>query len=668
MEKKIGKNVSSGAEKVERVEEYTAETVNPPAKKTTAKKETKSPSAKKTQKTVKTQKTQKTSKGTSERRTALSKAEQKEKAAAEKRLERAKKKEAAKQEKKANKLALKEKKLEKKAEIEQKKLEKKAMVAEKKAERKQKKLDRKAALREKKVEKRAERAARRELLKNETKAERQKRLEREKRERIALKRKKAEANEKAREDKIASRRAAHERKASDKKHRREQRTARKENRRGFGGWLAAVISLGVATLVLGTVVTAGAFRLNDMAMIGETGARSTLYELVSVSEDMDNNLSKLRVSSGVDEQRKLLTSILVDSALIESALERLPVDAATSTDISGFVNDANRFASGTLSRLAQGKTLTQAEQEHIANLYAVNRKLCGELNELATHMTSNDVMDFITGNEGTMSEGFGSVGDGIREKIEEITDAPFADEGNIGQNRLSELPEITREQAEQKVKDVFSAYHVAEVRFSGETTATDMTCYNFVLTDENGTEIFAEITKRGGKLAFFDSYETCTEKNFDLEACDGLAKQFLAELGVTDAEAVWLSDAGMVANLTYVTVQDGVRIYPEIIRVRVCESKGRVIGIDARGYLLNDETHATKAGLTEAEAEELLSDELNVTAVHLAVIPVNGRKTLCYEFACDAGEEQFIVYLNADTGAEVQIFRVRNGSTGTYLE
>ena len=658
MEKKIGKNVSSGAEKVEKIEEYTAETVNEPVKKTTTKKT----SAKKTT-AAKT-----AAKKPSAKRAALTKAEKAEKAAAEKRLKKAKAKEEAKEEKKANKIALKQKKLEKKAEIKQKKLDKKAMVAEKKAERKQKKLDKKAALREKRVEKKAERAARRELLKNETKAERQKRLEREKRERVALKRQKAASREKAREEKIKSRREAHARKASDRKHRREQRTARKENRRGFGGWLAAVISLGVATLVLGTVVTAGAFRLNDMASIGETGARTTLYELVSVSEDMDNNLSKLRVSSGVDEQRRLLTDILVDSALIESAMERLPVDAATSTDISGFVNDTNAFAESMLTRLSEGKTLTEREKSRIADLYNVNAKISSELNALATHMSSNDVMDFITGNAGTMSESFGSIGGGIREKIEEIADAPFAKEGNIGKNKLTELPEITEAEAEQKTREYFSAYHVADVRFTGETSAQEAPCYNFVVTDENGMEIFAEITKNGGKLAFFDSYEQCTEKNFELATCDGLAKEFLAGLGIGNVEAVWLSDAGMVANLTYVTIENGVRIYPEIIRVRVCESKGRVIGVDARGYLLNDETHATRAKLSEAEAKELLSGELEVTSSNLAVIPVGDVRTLCYEFACNAGEEQFIVYLDANTGAEVQIFRVKNSATGSYLE
>src|SRR5699024_11972690 len=57
-----------------------------------------------------------------------------------------------------------------------------------------------------------------------------------------------------------------------------------------------------------------------------------------ISEEMDDNLAKLRVSAGAGEQRMLLTEILVDSELMESALEKIPVDSATSTDISSFVN------------------------------------------------------------------------------------------------------------------------------------------------------------------------------------------------------------------------------------------------------------------------------------------------------------------------------------------
>ncbi len=654
MEKKIGSNVSSGAEKVENVEsKIEAQDVDAPAKKRTAKSKN---AAGKTRPAVK--------KSTKK---AISKEEKKERAAAEKRVDKAKAKAAKKQEKALKKAEVKQKKIEKKAEIKAKKLARKELVAKKRAERKQAKIEKRAALKEKKLERRAEKIARREMLKNETKAEKQKRIAREKKERIALKRQRQAAREKAREDKVKSRRAAHARKAADKKHRREQKTERKANRRGFGGWLAAVISLGVACLALSTVVAYGAFEMNDMQVASENGYRATLYELVSVSEDMDNNLSKLRVSSGANEQRRLLTDVLVDTALMESALERIPVDQATSTDISAFVNRTSRYASGLLSKLASGKALSADELSTVSALYEINSRLYDELNDIATHMETDDFTAFLHGSDSDVGQKFGEIGQNAN-KSQEISDAPFSNEGNVGENRLAALPEISSSEAKEKLAEYLSAYRLQEIEYTGETAAPGMTCYNFEMKDEDGVTLFAEITKNGGKLAFFDTYEECTEKNFDLETCDKLARDFLAELGVDDVEAVWLSDGGMVADLTYTAISGGVRAYPDLIRVRVCESKGRVVGIDARGYLVNHHERTYEANLTEREARETLSSELTVEASSRALIPLDGQEVLCYEFVCDYNGQQYIVYVDANSGEEVQMYRVRESARGSYLE
>lgn len=658
MEKKIGKNVSSGAKKVENVEKenkITAEQVD--ARQPAVKKTTKKTSAPKQQKKT----------AVKGRTTAAKKAEKKEDAAAEKRIETAKARAAKKEKKLMKRAELKQKKLEKKAQLKEKKLEKKAALAEKKAERKQRKLDKAAQLKEKRVERRAERIARREMLKNESKTEKQKRLEREKKERIALRRQKRAGRDKAREQKMKAREAARSRKAENKKHRREQGTERRKHAPGFGGWLAAVISLGTACLALATVVTAGALRMNDMNTEVASGYRATLFEMVSVSEDMDSNLSKLRVSSGVNEQRKLLTDLLVDSYLMESALERIPVDAATGTDISSFVNKTGSYARKLLSELAAGKTLTETEKNTISYLYDVNSKLYNELNTLATHMTEKEFRAFLDGKEGEVSQKFGEMGQGTLSRPEDTVDAPFSGEGNVNENKLETLEEVSASRAEELVKEYLGGYHVRDVRMTGETVSREAECYNFVLTDENDVEIYAQITKKGGKLAFFDTYEVCTQKNFDLETCESLAREFLNGLGFKNVEAVWLSDAGMVADLTFVGVQDGVRVYSDMVRVRVCESKGRVVGMDAVGYLLNNEERKFEAGISKGEALSMLSSGLEPFEAHLALVPVDGEEILAYEIACNYGEETYVVYLDAETGDEVQVYRVRESASGRYL-
>ncbi|MDE5547830.1 MAG: germination protein YpeB, partial [Clostridia bacterium] len=460
MEKKIGKNVSSGAKKVERVEkeqELQAQAAGmPPKKKTPVTKSAKksSPSPKK------------------EKR--VQKAVKQEKAAAEKRLDAAKKKAERKERKLLKRAEIKQKKIERKARLQEKKLARKEMIAKKRAERKQSRIDKKAALKEKRIERHAEKIARREMLKNESKAEKQKRIAREKKDRLAMKAKKRESRDKVREERAKAREAARVRKAENKENKRAHKTVRKSRTAGFGGWLAAVISLGVVCLALATVVTAGGFRMNEMNVTAENGYRSTLYEMLSVSEDLDNNLSKLRVSSGNNEQRKLLTNVLVDSALLESALERVPVDQATSTDISSFVNKTGAYARTLLGKLAAGHTLTEKERNTVVYLYNVNDKLCRELNELVINMEQGEFRAFLKGAEGAVSQKFGEMGQTSKEEPEEIVDAPFSGEGNVKENRLAGLEEVTSTRAEELLRGYMEAYHISEMQYTGETASRDM--------------------------------------------------------------------------------------------------------------------------------------------------------------------------------------------------
>lgn len=652
-EKKTGKNVSSGAKKVEKIEsEKAEEAVKASAPKTRKKASGRSATAKKQTRTTKKPK---------------EKAEKLENAAAEKRLQAAKARKERKEKKLMKRAELKSKKLEKRAELKAKKLEKRAALAEKKANRKQKRADHKAALKERKLEKRAERTARRELLKNESKADRRARQAREKKEKIALRRSRNEAREKARAQRMKSREASRARRAENRRRKREKNAERRKHAPGFGGWLAAVISLGVATLALGSIVTAGAFRMNEMTTEAANGARSTLFEMVSVSEDMDSNLSKLRVSSGAGEQQRILTGLVVDSMLMESALERMPLDTVTGSDISAYINKMGTYSRSLLEKVASGEQLTEKEKQTVEYLHGMNEKVYNELNDMTTHMTQDDFMAFLGGKEGNVSKKLSEIGKSTLEKPEETLDAPFSEEGNVGENKLKSEKEISESRAGELVKEYLKNYHIAETQYTGETVTDSATLYNFMLKDESGSEIFAQITKNGGKLAFFNLYEECEEKNFDLETCDHLAKEFLGELGIGDVEAVWLSDGGMVADLTYVGVQEGVRVYPDLIRVRVCESKGRVVGMDAMGYYENHAERAIGSGLSREEAQGKLSEGLKPYSAHLAIIPVNDEEILTHEFACTYGEDEYLVYLDAETGEEVQVYRVRNSRRGRYL-
>ena len=131
----------------------------------------------------------------------------------------------------------------------------------------------------------------------------------------AAKTQSAEARARARARKKEARAQAFEREISAIEREREaKRKARKNgNGRpdGIGGWIAAVVTLGAATLALTAEVTVGAIDAYKTKGVMMSGYRATMYELITAVEDMDDDLDKACIATSPKLQGELLTEILV---------------------------------------------------------------------------------------------------------------------------------------------------------------------------------------------------------------------------------------------------------------------------------------------------------------------------------------------------------------------
>ena len=109
-------------------------------------------------------------------------------------------------------------------------------------------------------------------------------------------------------------------------------------------------------------------------------------------------------------------------------------------------------------------------------------------------------------------------------------------------------------------------------------------------------------------------------------------------------------------------------LYPDLIKVKVDESSGRVTGLDATHYIFNHTPRtigSPKISLSDAAAR------LPLPAVgegRLALIPMDEtREVLTYEFECER-DGTYFVYLDAMTGEEVNIlFVVSDTERGSLL-
>ncbi|MBR5009118.1 MAG: germination protein YpeB, partial [Clostridia bacterium] len=124
-----------------------------------------------------------------------------------------------------------------------------------------------------------------------------------------------------------------------------------------------------------------------------------------------------------------------------------------------------------------------------------------------------------------------------------------------------------------------------------------------------------------------------------------------------------------VAVLNFAPRQAGVILYSDLVKVYLDRETEEVMGLDARNYRLNHRTRdLPKPRIPEKQAADYVSDSLQVEQTSLALIPLTQQtEVLCYEFKATKDETFYIVYINALSGEEEQIFEVINSEEGDLV-
>lgn len=491
---------------------------------------------------------------------------------------------------------------------------------------------------------------------------------------------------KLKEEKEEEKRVRAEQARADKMHRRAERAEREIRRReerdagreekggkqphapGFGGWLAAVVSLSVAVLALGAIVTVGYFDLQETKGALAGGYQSSVYEFSELVENMDANLAKARITDGSYELQKVLTDVLVQSELAEKCLENFPVEGHSAESLVSFVNRVGDYSKSLLHKLAAGGTLTAQEEEVIEYMYQTVEKIRSNMPALI-ESAKGGTLEELLNETGDFNAEFGNLSNTTVEIPKSIEDGPFAQGAAKGDSELlSSAEELTESQAAERANGYFEEYKATEMRLTGKTQNGPFASYIFEFKDASGREFYAQITQRGGYLSVFDSYQPCSSHNYDVKTCVEIAGNFLEKCGYTGLRPVWASEAGVECCVNFAFEQDGAIVYPDMIKVKVCEERGIVTGLEAHSYLANHtQREIGQAKVSREKIEANASRRMQLHGVRLALIPVDGKEVLTYEIRGDFGGRRYYAYVDAATGETVEIFTVVSTDRGSAL-
>jgi germination protein YpeB len=367
--------------------------------------------------------------------------------------------------------------------------------------------------------------------------------------------------------------------------------------------------------------------------------------------------------------QKYLVDTAINSELAENDLQQLPLHDESKFYTTKLINQIGDFSKYLNNKIADGGSISKQDREMLLTLYQHNKKLKESLGEMVKDMGEDySFKTVLGGGSGNLViKGFNNLENLSVEYPELIYDGPFSDGQESREIKGLVGEEIDQMRAKEIFKGIFGDYSLEDVMNDGMTTG-DLECYN-VSGYKDGEQLYAQISKKGGKLITFAYAGSCNAVNVTEETAVENASEFLTGLGIKGMKEVWINLTGNVYTINFAFEQNDVIVYSDLIKVRVCAETGMVIGIEAKSYYTNHTARTIGAPvLSQSQASKKVWDDIGIITCRLALVPIGtSSEKLCYEFSGEYEDQTYYVYIDAVTGKQVQMFKVISSSEGELL-
>ncbi len=478
------------------------------------------------------------------------------------------------------------------------------------------------------------------------------------------------------ERRIALAKLREETKAKKQEKRLEMKLQRQKNRqknreegRVKSGLVVAVITLGLSTLILATVLTFNFLMPSEKDTTLENLYQRSFYDTVERVDNIDLNLSKILATKDSGSIQGYLVDVAINSELAESDLSELPLQDESKFYTTKLVNQIGDYAKYLNKKLANGERLSSEDVETLKSLYNANLTFKQYLQKTVDKMNNDySFSSMLDGGDGNLViNNFNELQNMSVSYPELIYDGPFSD--GLNERKIKGLTgaEINEDRAVEIFNELFSGLGLTDVKSVGETTGK-FALFN-VQANIDKDVVYAQISKTGGKLVMYSYAGSCKDTNIDQADAIVKATDFLVKAKIEGVSPVWINLSENVYTINFAYETDGVICYPDMVKIRVCAETGMVIGFEGSSYYINHVDRVIKTpALSEKQCQGKVSDNINVDSCRLALVPFgNSSEILCYEFSGEYDGSIYYAYIDANTGRQVQLFKVLEGTEGSLL-
>lgn len=436
------------------------------------------------------------------------------------------------------------------------------------------------------------------------------------------------------------------------------------------GVMKIVRVIGVSLVILGLAVFGGSqfFTRKAYQQQLEAGYQRAFRELTVHINGLEAELAKLQVANSRERKLDCLGNVLRLIYAAQANLGQLPVSGLNLSRIENLLAKI-QTRSVQVVRNGNGNQLKEV-QNQFTGLYQQVKFLNGELQtELNAKESSTSWVNWKQYFQTSIIRS-SNVEPGARYPLmqslvmiengmDRFADSDFTGELEPLQGPIPSGPPITQEEAVE-IARVFLQELAAgrSLRVSNKTEG-ELAGYTVEAIGLKQDPIIIEISANGGRVLWMTNPRIVTASKLSVEQLLGSANEFLMKRGFLQAE---LTDVDRMQNrlmLSFVVVQDNVLIYPQQFKVQVACDNGEILGFHGLAYHSFQRERELAPAFTAEQAKEYVSNIVTIVDQRLALIlDESFQEVLTYQFRVNHGEEQFLVYINADQGNEEKIIRV----------
>lgn len=418
----------------------------------------------------------------------------------------------------------------------------------------------------------------------------------------------------------------------------------------------------------------------EYRQVSENAYNYAFYELVNYIEEVEVYLAKSLISTTPEHGAETLINVWRDANLASTYLAQLPINVEGISNAQKFLNQVSEYSYSLANKNINNEKLEQQDLENLEKLHDYSIELKNTLNQLANEINEGTISWGELGKKGKVAfaqevsnistQSFSNIEENFHEYAGLIYDGAFSEHLTNPERKGLTGNDISEDDAKRIVEEFIGKENIEEINSNGISENGNIPSYNFSIKVKGGDDnnsIAMAISKKGGHIVYMNYNRDIGDEIISMEEANKIGLKFLKEKGYNNMKETYYMKQNGILTINYAYNQDDVIVYPDLIKLKVALDSGEVLGLEATGYLNSHEKREIKkVKVSKETAKKNLNDKLEILSEGLAIIPTEYKtEVLCWEFKGRIKGNDFLIYINAETGKEEDILVIIDTPDGT---